>query len=157
MKGQYSLVEPDGSVRTVDYTADPVNGFNAIVSKSAPSVHAVPLAKHVAPIEHHAPAAFLKQEIVKTVSPVHTHVHHQPVAVPIVKAIAQPHHHQAHLIPEHYLNHEHGHGVPAESLLRTVVPHPSAVKAVVGPVGLKGIQHVYASPLAGLYFFFISR
>ena len=24
--GQYSLVEPDGSVRTVDYTADPVNG-----------------------------------------------------------------------------------------------------------------------------------
>lgn len=25
--GQYSLVEPDGSVRTVDYTADPVNGI----------------------------------------------------------------------------------------------------------------------------------
>lgn len=28
--GQYSLVEPDGSIRTVDYTADPVNGFNAV-------------------------------------------------------------------------------------------------------------------------------
>lgn len=26
VKGQYSLVEPDGSVRTVDYTADDVNG-----------------------------------------------------------------------------------------------------------------------------------
>ncbi|XP_026471450.1 larval cuticle protein A2B-like [Ctenocephalides felis] len=44
VKGQYSLVEPDGSVRTVDYTADPVNGFNAVVSKSAPTVHkAVPV------------------------------------------------------------------------------------------------------------------
>lgn len=32
-------MEPDGSVRIVDYTADPVNGFNAVVSKSAPSVH----------------------------------------------------------------------------------------------------------------------
>lgn len=26
VKGQYSLVEPDGSVRTVDYTADDHNG-----------------------------------------------------------------------------------------------------------------------------------
>lgn len=40
VKGQYSLVEPDGSIRVVDYVADPVNGFNAVVSKSAPSVHA---------------------------------------------------------------------------------------------------------------------
>uniref|UniRef100_A0A1A9VMW4 Uncharacterized protein n=1 Tax=Glossina austeni TaxID=7395 RepID=A0A1A9VMW4_GLOAU len=40
VKGQYSLVEPDGSVRTVDYTADPVNGFNAVVTKSGPTVHA---------------------------------------------------------------------------------------------------------------------
>lgn len=40
VKGQYSLVEPDGSVRTVDYTADPINGFNAVVSKSGPTVHA---------------------------------------------------------------------------------------------------------------------
>lgn len=24
--GQYSLVEPDGSIRTVDYTADKLNG-----------------------------------------------------------------------------------------------------------------------------------
>lgn len=34
VRGQYSLVEPDGTVRTVDYTADPINGFNAVVSKS---------------------------------------------------------------------------------------------------------------------------
>ena len=55
VKGQYSLVEPDGSVRTVDYTADDVNGFNAVVSKSAPLVHAH---APVAPIAYaaHAPA-----------------------------------------------------------------------------------------------------
>lgn len=53
VKGQYSLVEPDGSVRTVDYTADDHNGFNAVVSKSAPTVHAH--AVHAAPIvAHHA-------------------------------------------------------------------------------------------------------
>lgn len=33
VKGQYSLIEADGSRRTVDYTADPVNGFNAVVHK----------------------------------------------------------------------------------------------------------------------------
>lgn len=48
VKGQYSLVEPDGSIRTVDYTADPVNGFNAVVSKSGPGVHAAPVVKPVA-------------------------------------------------------------------------------------------------------------
>ncbi|XP_045764244.1 cuticle protein 19-like [Maniola jurtina] len=42
VKGQYSLVEPDGSIRTVDYTADPVHGFNAVVSKVGPSVHPAP-------------------------------------------------------------------------------------------------------------------
>jgi len=39
VRGQYSLVEPDGTVRTVDYTADPVNGFNAVVSKSGKAAH----------------------------------------------------------------------------------------------------------------------
>ncbi|CAH1391267.1 unnamed protein product [Nezara viridula] len=33
VQGSYSLAEADGSVRTVDYTADPVNGFNAAVHK----------------------------------------------------------------------------------------------------------------------------
>lgn len=36
--GSYSLVEPDGTVRTVIYTADPINGFNAIVQRG-PLVH----------------------------------------------------------------------------------------------------------------------
>jgi len=38
VQGQYSLVEPDGAVRTVTYTSDPVNGFNAVVDRSAPTV-----------------------------------------------------------------------------------------------------------------------
>ncbi|CAH0728891.1 unnamed protein product, partial [Brenthis ino] len=31
--GEYSLVEPDGSIRLVKYTADPKNGFQATVHK----------------------------------------------------------------------------------------------------------------------------
>lgn len=36
MKGSYSLIEPDGSRRTVNYYSDPVNGFNAVVQKDVP-------------------------------------------------------------------------------------------------------------------------
>lgn len=41
VKGSYSLVEPDGSTRVVEYTADHEHGFNAVVKKIA------------APIAHH--------------------------------------------------------------------------------------------------------
>lgn len=49
------MIEPDGSVRTVIYTADPLNGFNAIVEKT-PLVHrsvGVPVA---GPVAHALPA-----------------------------------------------------------------------------------------------------
>ncbi|XP_046960831.1 cuticle protein-like [Vanessa cardui] len=49
--GEYSLVEADGSVRTVQYTADAHNGFNAVVTNSAPSHHAAPTQGHV--LAHH--------------------------------------------------------------------------------------------------------
>lgn len=35
-------------MRTVDYTADPVHGFNAVVSKSGPNLHNTPIAKPIA-------------------------------------------------------------------------------------------------------------
>lgn len=35
VRGQYSLQEPDGSRRTVDYTSDPHNGFNAVVRRTS--------------------------------------------------------------------------------------------------------------------------
>ncbi|XP_054085147.1 cuticle protein 19 isoform X2 [Zeugodacus cucurbitae] len=66
VKGQYSLVEPDGSIRTVDYTADPINGFNAVVTKSGPTVHAQALV----PAPHYEPAPVVK------------HVAPAPVVVP---------------------------------------------------------------------------
>ncbi|CAB3243104.1 unnamed protein product [Arctia plantaginis] len=37
--GYYSLAQPDGSVRKVEYKADAHSGFNAVVHNSAPSVH----------------------------------------------------------------------------------------------------------------------
>ncbi|KAL3283017.1 hypothetical protein HHI36_006174 [Cryptolaemus montrouzieri] len=73
VKGQYSLVEPDGSVRVVHYTADPVNGFNAVVSKSGPSVH-IPTKHHVDVV----PAVVKK--LVPVVKPL------EPIA-PVYKAI----------------------------------------------------------------------
>ncbi|KAI5645292.1 insect cuticle protein domain-containing protein [Phthorimaea operculella] len=52
VKGQYSLLQPDGSIRTVDYTADDHNGFLATVHNSAPNVHATPAPAHVTPTVH---------------------------------------------------------------------------------------------------------
>ncbi|XP_030745566.1 cuticle protein 19-like [Sitophilus oryzae] len=39
VKGEYSLAEPDGTIRVVKYTADKVNGFNAEVSRIGKSYH----------------------------------------------------------------------------------------------------------------------
>ncbi|CAG9784935.1 unnamed protein product [Diatraea saccharalis] len=39
VKGQYSLVEPDGTLRTVDYSSDAHNGFNAVVSRQGHAAH----------------------------------------------------------------------------------------------------------------------
>lgn len=58
--GSYSLNDPDGTRRTVDYTADPINGFNAVVRKEplvAKAVVAAPaVAKIAAPVAYAAPA-----------------------------------------------------------------------------------------------------
>lgn len=39
VKGQYSLAEPDGTIRVVKYTADKHNGFNAVVSRIGHAAH----------------------------------------------------------------------------------------------------------------------
>lgn len=99
VKGQYSLVEPDGSVRTVDYTADSVNGFNAVVSKSAPTVHAH--AVHAAPIVHAAPVVHAAPIVKHIVPAVQKVVYASPA--PIVHSAphydASPIHYSA---PAHY-------------------------------------------------------
>lgn len=59
VKGQYSLLEADGTTRTVDYQADAHNGFNAVVTRTGKAVHPV-VPKYHAPAYHapvyHAPA-----------------------------------------------------------------------------------------------------
>lgn len=66
VQGSYSLTDPDGTRRTVEYTADPVNGFNAVVHKeplvakvaAAPVAYAAPVAKYAAaPLSYAAPVA----------------------------------------------------------------------------------------------------
>ncbi|XP_058066155.1 cuticle protein-like [Anopheles bellator] len=119
VKGQYSLVEPDGSVRTVDYTADDVNGFNAVVSKSAPSVH----------VAHHAAPA-----VVAHAAPAHVAVAH---AAPAVYA--------SHAAPAVYASHAAPAAVYAASPLKTVVSHhavPSVYAAAHAPAVYA--SHAYA-------------
>lgn len=48
VQGSYSLVEPDGSLRVVDYHANDLTGFNAEVKRLGPGLH--PTALPLAPI-----------------------------------------------------------------------------------------------------------
>ncbi|KAG5883895.1 hypothetical protein JTB14_007783 [Gonioctena quinquepunctata] len=63
VQGSYSLTDADGFRRTVDYTADPLHGFNAIVRREplvAKTVVAAPaVAKLAAPVAYAAPAAHI--------------------------------------------------------------------------------------------------
>ncbi|KAE9538146.1 hypothetical protein AGLY_006118 [Aphis glycines] len=83
VKGSYSLMEPDGSIRTVDYTADSHNGFNAVVSKSGHSVHP---AKHQPQHKQRQPSVLLQQTTYK-----------QPATV--AEAYLQPQQQQQHNKP----------------------------------------------------------
>ncbi|KAL1122591.1 hypothetical protein AAG570_002921 [Ranatra chinensis] len=72
--GSYSLVEPDGSTRTVEYTADPHNGFNAVVHRTANAhpaiVKAVAAPTIVKTVAHAAPA------LVSHAAPIYSHGYH---------------------------------------------------------------------------------
>lgn len=63
VQGSYSLIDADGHKRTVEYTADPHNGFNAVVHRE-PLVHKVAavaapvVAKVHAPVAYAAPAHY---------------------------------------------------------------------------------------------------
>ncbi|KAJ2953904.1 hypothetical protein O0L34_g1536 [Tuta absoluta] len=62
VRGQYSLLESDGTKRTVDYAADAASGFNAIVRKdpafvapiAAAPIAAAPIAPIAAPFAYKA-------------------------------------------------------------------------------------------------------
>ncbi|XP_016657013.1 larval cuticle protein A3A-like isoform X2 [Acyrthosiphon pisum] len=57
VKGQYTVVEPDGTRRVVDYTADEENGFNAVVSKEGHPAADAPAYRPVAAAPAYRPAA----------------------------------------------------------------------------------------------------
>jgi len=52
VKGSYSLLQPDGVYRTVNYVADPIHGFQAQVLNTAPAVHAVAKKIVAAPVHY---------------------------------------------------------------------------------------------------------
>ncbi|XP_061379781.1 larval cuticle protein A2B-like [Danaus plexippus] len=80
VQGSYSVVDPDGTKRTVDYTADPHNGFNAVVRKeaigvrvAAPVVAKVAPVVHAAPLVHSAPIAYAAAPAHAYASPIYHH------------------------------------------------------------------------------------
>lgn len=78
--GSYSLAEPDGTIRKVSYTADKVNGFNAVVEKHGTPKYPTPL-KYVAPAisKYVAAAPIYQTPIARYVAP-SAPIYHAPVA-----------------------------------------------------------------------------
>ncbi|KAM7361997.1 larval cuticle protein A2B-like [Cochliomyia hominivorax] len=75
VQGQYSLNDADGYRRIVDYTSDPINGFNAVVRReplvaavAAPVVAAPAPVVKAAPVVA-APAAYAAAPVVKAAAP----------------------------------------------------------------------------------------
>ncbi|KAB0800258.1 hypothetical protein PPYR_05999 [Photinus pyralis] len=78
VKGQYTLDEPDGTKRIVDYTADDVNGFNAVVQK-------VPLARTVVSVPAPAAAVAVAAPSVTVAAPASSII---TSAAPVVSSIS---------------------------------------------------------------------
>lgn len=74
-------MEPDGSIRTVDYTADSHNGFNAVVSKSGHNVHPAQHQQQPKQLQNH-------QQQQQQPSPQHTYKQ-QPLAQQLTAAAYQ--------------------------------------------------------------------
>ncbi|KAG5884112.1 hypothetical protein JTB14_024150 [Gonioctena quinquepunctata] len=133
VKGSYSLVEPDGSKRTVDYTADPVNGFNAVVHRE-PLNHPTSVAvAHARVAVAHTPIAIAHTPIAVAHAPIT--IAHAPLAVahaPLAVA-------HAHIAP---LSVVHASAALAPSpfaLTHDVVAYDHAPVALASPIS--GISH----------------
>ncbi|XP_050352188.1 cuticle protein-like, partial [Nymphalis io] len=66
VRGAYSLVEPDGSLRVVEYRADDKTGFNAVVKRIGPNLHPVAAPIYKAPL----PVLGYKADIPISIGPV---------------------------------------------------------------------------------------
>lgn len=80
VQGQYSLNDADGYRRIVDYTADPINGFNAVVRREplVAAVAAAPVVAAPAPVVRAAP-------VVAAAAPL-------PTPLPLPQLSPQPQH-----------------------------------------------------------------
>ena len=90
VQGSYNLLEADGTRRIVDYTADPVNGFNAVVRKEPAAVAVKAVAAPVVKAVHAAPVATYAAAPVATyAAPTYAHATY---AAPAPLAYAAPAH-----------------------------------------------------------------
>ncbi|CAH2989040.1 unnamed protein product [Chilo suppressalis] len=132
--GQYSLLDSDGTKRTVDYAADAHSGFNAIVRKDPAFIgHAAPVVAHAAPVAYAAHAA--------------------PVAYAAHAAHAAPVAYAAHVSPAHSSVSAYStslaHGGYAAA---PVAAYAAPLAHGVGYAGLGAHGHgVYGSPLGYHY------
>ncbi|KAG7309208.1 hypothetical protein JYU34_005134 [Plutella xylostella] len=83
VRGSYSVVDPDGTKRTVEYTADDHNGFNAVVHKEPLAVKVAPVAKVAAPVAYAAPAHQYAAPAYYSAAPAHY------AAAPVAKLATQ--------------------------------------------------------------------
>ncbi|VEN41354.1 unnamed protein product [Callosobruchus maculatus] len=151
VQGSYSLTDADGTRRTVDYTADPINGFNAVVRKeplataaivakaapvvakvAAPVAYAAPVAKIAAPVAYAAHAA-----------PVAYAAHPAPLAyaAPVAK-FAAPVAYAAHAAPVAYA----AHTAPV-----AYAAHAAPVAYAAHPAPVAYSTHAYAAPVAKIF------
>lgn len=96
VRGQYTVADPDGTRRIVDYYADPVHGFNAVVKKGpqvllakvTPAVAAAPVARTIAPA---VPVAHIAA-VARTVAPAFSSAPQvtRAVAAPVAARLASP-------------------------------------------------------------------
>ncbi|KNC34799.1 Pupal cuticle protein Edg-84A [Lucilia cuprina] len=87
VKGQYSLNDADGYRRIVDYTSDPINGFNAVVRRE-PLVAAVaaPVVAAPAPVVKAAPVVAAPAAVPFTYAAAPVAAPFTYAAAPVVKA-----------------------------------------------------------------------
>ncbi|XP_059052333.1 calphotin-like [Achroia grisella] len=135
VKGSYSFHEADGSIRTVEYTADDHNGFNAIVHNTAPThapvaIKAAPLLVKSAPVYY---KALVNGEAINMFSKI--------VALCAVVAVSQ-----AGLLPEpvHYSS---AAAVSSQSIVRHDQPQAKLLAAPVAKIAVAAPVYQAAAPV----------
>ncbi|XP_059084163.1 uncharacterized protein LOC131881341 [Tigriopus californicus] len=86
VRGQYSFVDSDGSIRTVTYTADSEHGFQAVVETIPAHANIVPLAESPPPFPHTVPHV----ADVHPVTPVPAELHSTPLAHHAIHEVEHP-------------------------------------------------------------------